>query len=71
MLEENALRDAVVLVLANKQDLANAMPVHEMTEKLRLDTIKRRPWHIQSTCATNGTGLYEGLVWMADQIIKR
>ncbi|XP_027023551.2 ADP-ribosylation factor 4-like [Tachysurus fulvidraco] len=71
MLEEVALRDVAVLVLANKQDLPNVMPVHEMTEKLRLDTIKRIPWFIQSTCATNGTGLYEGLDWMADQITKR
>ncbi|GAA6106911.1 ADP-ribosylation factor 4-like [Tachysurus ichikawai] len=71
MLEEVVLRDAAVLVLANKQDLPNAMPVHEMTEKLRLETIKRRPWFNQSTCATNGTGLYEGLDWMADQITKR
>ncbi|KAK3536557.1 hypothetical protein QTP86_013760, partial [Hemibagrus guttatus] len=43
MLEDDALRDAALLVLANKQDLPNAMPVHEMTEKLKLDTTKRRP----------------------------
>ncbi|KAK2821538.1 hypothetical protein Q7C36_020881 [Tachysurus vachellii] len=71
MLEEVRLRDAALLVLANKQDLPNAMPVHEMKEKLRLDTIKRRSWFIQSTCATNGTGLYEGLDWITDQITKR
>lgn len=32
-----------MLVLANKQDLPNAMPVHEMTEKLRLHAMKGRP----------------------------
>lgn len=42
-LEEDALRDAAVLVLANKQDLPNAMPVHEMTERLRLHAMKGRP----------------------------
>ncbi|KAI5607513.1 ADP-ribosylation factor 4b, partial [Silurus asotus] len=68
MLEEDALRDAAVLILANKQDLPDAMPVHEMTEKLRMHTLKGRQWYVQSTCAINGTGLYEGLDWIANQI---
>merc|ERR1712129_5640 len=34
MLAEDELRDAVVLVFANKQDLPNAMSVNEVTEKL-------------------------------------
>ncbi|XP_060765745.1 ADP-ribosylation factor 4-like [Neoarius graeffei] len=71
MLDDDALRDATVLVLANKQDLPNAMPVHEMTERLRLHAMKGRPWYIQSTCATTGTGLYEGLDWLSDQLSKR
>ncbi|KAB5537146.1 hypothetical protein PHYPO_G00115520 [Pangasianodon hypophthalmus] len=71
MLEEDELRDAALLVLANKQDLPNAMPVHEMTEKLGLHAMKGRPWYVQSTCATNGTGLYEGLDWLSDQLAKR
>ncbi|NP_001187988.1 ADP-ribosylation factor 4 [Ictalurus punctatus] len=71
MLEEDALRDAAVLVLANKQDLPNAMPVHEMTERLRLHALKGRPWYVQSTCATKGTGLYEGLDWLSDQLSKQ
>ena len=41
-LQEDELRDAVVLVLANKQDLPNAMPVCELTEKLGLHTLKGR-----------------------------
>ncbi|KAG7318944.1 hypothetical protein KOW79_017418 [Hemibagrus wyckioides] len=71
MLDENELRDTIVLVLANKQDLPNAMPVHEMTEKLRLHAMKGRDWYIQSTCATNGEGLYEGLDWLSNQLSKR
>ncbi|MCI4390313.1 hypothetical protein PGIGA_G00121210 [Pangasianodon gigas] len=71
MLEEDELRDAALLVLANKQDLPNAMPVHEMTEKLGLHAMKGRSWYVQSTCATNGTGLYEGLDWLSDQLSKR
>ncbi|GAA6106910.1 ADP-ribosylation factor 5-like [Tachysurus ichikawai] len=71
MLEEDELKDAAVLVLANKQDMPDAMPVQEMTEKLGLHAMKGRTWYVQSTCAINGTGLYEGLDWMADQVSKR
>ena len=61
MLNEDELRDAVLLVFANKQDLPNAMSVAEVTDKLGLHSIRNRKWYIQSTCATSGDGLYEGL----------
>merc|ERR1712038_1408145 len=38
MLAEDELRDAVVLIFANKQDLPNAMSVAEVTERLHLNT---------------------------------
>lgn len=28
-------------------------------------------WYVQSTCAVIGTGLYEGLDWIAAQMSKR
>merc|ERR1712099_194519 len=49
MLAEDELRDAAVLVLANKQDLPNAMSVNEVTEKLGLNQLRNRQWYIQST----------------------
>eukprot|EP01120_Amphizonella_sp_Union-15-10_P014927 TRINITY_DN746_c0_g1_i4.p1 TRINITY_DN746_c0_g1~~TRINITY_DN746_c0_g1_i4.p1 ORF type:complete len:156 (-),score=28.53 TRINITY_DN746_c0_g1_i4:22-489(-) len=61
ILREDELRDAVVLVLANKQDLPNAMSVAEVTDKLGLHSLRSRQWYIQATCATTGDGLYEGL----------
>merc|ERR1712083_21557 len=64
MLAEDELHDAVVLVFANKQDLPNAMSVNEATEKLGLNQLRNRQWYIQSTCATTGDGLYEGLDWL-------
>lgn len=42
MLNEDELRDAVVLVFANKQDLPNAMSAAELTEKLRLNSLHNR-----------------------------
>lgn len=68
MLNEDELRDAVLLVFANKQDLPNAMTAAEITDKLGLHSIRQRHWFIQSTCATSGEGLYEGLDWLSTNI---
>ncbi|XP_053740026.1 ADP-ribosylation factor 1 [Synchiropus splendidus] len=70
MLAEDELRGAVLLVFANKQDLPNAMSTSEITEKLKLPTLRNRHWYIQSTCATTGDGLYEGLDWLSAQLKK-
>merc|ERR1712130_512782 len=65
MLAEDELRDAILLVFANKQDLPNAAPVAELQDKLGLSALRYRKWYIQSTCATTGDGLYEGLDWLS------
>merc|ERR1712037_518984 len=65
MINEDEMRDAVVLVFANKQDLPNAMTAAEITEKLGLQNLRNRQWFIQSACATTGDGLYEGLDWLS------
>jgi len=65
MLGEDEMREAVVLVFANKQDLPNAMPAAEVTDKLGLSDMRNRQWFIQSACATTGDGLYEGLDWLS------
>merc|ERR1711861_87780 len=65
MLNEEEMRDAVLLVFANKQDLPNAMTAAEITEKLGLHSMRNRQWFIQSACATTGDGLYEGLDWLS------
>ncbi|KAH3743803.1 ADP-ribosylation factor 1 [Pelomyxa schiedti] len=68
MLNEDELREAVVLVFANKQDLPNAMTVSELTDKLGMHTLRNRKWFIQATCATSGDGLYEGLDWLSHNL---
>ncbi|CAI5789196.1 ADP-ribosylation factor 1 [Podarcis lilfordi] len=68
MLAEDELRDAVLLVFANKQDLPNAMNAAEITDKLGLHSLRHRNWYIQATCATSGDGLYEGLDWLSNQL---
>merc|ERR1712098_1014840 len=70
MLSEDELRDAILLVFANKQDLPNALSVAEVTKRLGLSTLNQRKWYIQATCATTGDGLYEGLDWLAEAVKK-
>ncbi|KAK9221418.1 hypothetical protein WN944_009844 [Citrus x changshan-huyou] len=68
---QDELRDAVLLVFANKQDLPNAMNAAEITDKLGLHSLRQRHWYIQSTCATSGEGLYEGLDWLSNNIASK
>lgn len=65
MLGEDDLRGVPVLVLANKQDMHGAMSVKDVSQRLQMDRIRDRQWHVQGTCATTGDGLFEGLDWLA------
>ena len=67
MLAEEDLKDAVLLVFANKQDLG-VMSVAEVIDKLDLQSIRGRDWFCQGTSALTGTGLYEGLNWMTKKL---
>ena len=70
MLEEPELRDASLLVFANKQDIG-VMSVKEVSTKLDLDSIRGREWYCQGTSAITGSGLFEGLSWLCKQLDKR
>lgn len=70
MLEEDELRDACLLIFANKQDLPNAMSAGEVTESLGLSRLTNRKWYVQAATATTGDGLLEGLLWLRDTLLK-
>jgi len=63
MLDEEELRDAALLVFANKQDMGGAMTAAEVSDALGLGTLKNRQWSIYKTSAVKGDGLTEGLDW--------
>ncbi|XP_069762572.1 ADP-ribosylation factor 3-like isoform X2 [Narcine bancroftii] len=71
MLSEDELREAVLLVYANKQDLPNAMNGAQITEKLGLHNLHDRIWFVQAACATSADGLCEGLDWLTEQLKKK
>jgi len=68
LLLEDDLRNASLLVLANKQDMPHSLKIGELTERLDLHKEKGRKWYVQSSCATSGEGLYEGLDWLSKAI---
>ena len=71
VLSSDELRDACLLVLANKSDLPNSMSPPEMADKLNLPMLGKRQWFIQSTCATSGEGIYEGMDWLCDTVSRQ
>ena len=65
---EDELAEAVFLVYANKQDLPRAMGVAEISEALGLSALRAKRWFIQPCCALEGSGIYEGLQWLHEQV---
>ena len=59
MLAEDELRDAVLLVFANKNDLPNAMNAAEITDKLGLHNMRNRNWYIHAVPPGTGPQSYE------------
>lgn len=71
LMSEDELRNAVLLIFANKQDLPGASKVDEISKRLELNKIRNKEWFIQGCCATDGTGLYEGLDWLSKTLGKK
>lgn len=65
MLSEEELKDAKLLVLANKQDSPAALPVAEVSLQLGLDNLKDRTWSVRGCSAIREDGqLNEALNWL-------
>ena len=61
--KEEELKKSILVVLANKQDLANAMTVAEIYQALGLEALKNRTFQIFKTSALKGDGLDEAMEW--------
>lgn len=64
MLNEEELRDANLLVFANKQDQPGAKGAGEISEALKLGELRDRNWSIVACSAIDGKGLDEGMDWL-------
>jgi ADP-ribosylation factor-like protein 1 len=64
MLNEDELKDASLLVFANKQDQPGAKGAAEISEALRLGELRDRNWTIMACSAVDGSGVSEGMDWL-------
>ena len=69
MLSEDELRDACLLVFANKQDLPNAMTPAEVTDKLGLHSLRQREWYIQVCSPHSVSSLYFVVPFCSSRLI--
>ncbi|XP_078487887.1 ADP-ribosylation factor-like protein 5A [Ciona intestinalis] len=67
MLQNEDLKKSRLLVLANKQDIKGKMSAAEISEQLKLTSLKDHTWQIQACCALTGEGLSQSLEWMLTQ----
>lgn len=66
MLDEEELKDAAILVLANKQDMPGALSATEVSEALGLQSLRNRTWTIYKCSAKTGDGLTDALDWLSN-----
>nr|CAB3222912.1 ADP-ribosylation factor-like protein 5A [Phallusia mammillata] len=70
MLHHEDLKRARLLVFANKQDIKGKMTAAEISQELKLTSVKDHTWQIQACCALTGEGLSQGLEWMLSQTTR-
>ncbi|KAL1894003.1 ADP-ribosylation factor, Arf Arf6 [Sporothrix stenoceras] len=68
IINDREMKDSLLLVFANKQDLENSMKPQEVTEALQLAKLKDKIWYVVPSCATTGEGLLEGLAWLSNNV---
>ena len=64
MLNEDELKDAALLVFANKQDQPGSKGAGDISEALRLGELRDRNWSIMACSAVDGRGVSEGMDWL-------
>ena len=65
VLRDDGLRNAKVLVLANKQDLPKAARADRVAEALELHSLRgQQEWYVQPCSSIKGDGIFEGLEWL-------
>lgn len=69
LLSNEMLKNAIILIFANKQDLTGAKEANEIIQMYQLDTIRDHIWHIQPCSAQTGEGLITGIKWLSDQLV--
>nr|XP_039254849.1 ADP-ribosylation factor 6-like [Styela clava] len=71
ILQEDGMRKIPIVVLANKQDLPEAVDKRDLATVLELDKLPAdHSWHIENCCAVKGVGVYESMKVLSSMIKK-
>lgn len=68
LLEEDELKNSLLLIFANKQDVKGAASESEVASHLGIAAITNRAWTIMKSSAHTGLGLTEGMDWLCEKI---
>ncbi|XP_022083725.1 ADP-ribosylation factor-like protein 1 [Acanthaster planci] len=68
MLEEEELKNALLLVMANKQDIEGALTDTQVASELGLAALRNRKYQIFKTSALKGDGLEEAMQWLVNEL---
>lgn len=66
--DNDEMRGVPVVVIANKQDIPNALSTSEVADLMSLHKLTSRKWHIQAACATKGEGIFEAMKELSSMI---
>jgi ADP-ribosylation factor-like protein 6 len=73
LLNHPAIKDRSVPILffSNKMDVPGAMTPVECMKAMSLDRISNKAWHLTSSNALTGTGVDEGVGWLAEKLLDK
>ena len=71
LLSHPNLKNTLILIFANKQDLPRAKSVEQLIRDYEFDKIKSHIWHIQACSAKKGEGMITGIKWLSEQLVFR
>ncbi|PVD23703.1 hypothetical protein C0Q70_16976 [Pomacea canaliculata] len=70
LVQEKELKEASLLIFANKQDVDDHASIEEITQQMGLlKMCCNRSWHLQGCSAKSGEGLADGLEWLSRQMV--
>lgn len=70
LVQEKELKEASLLIFANKQDVDNCISIESITENFGLFKLCcNRSWHIQACDVKSGFGLQDGIEWLSRQMV--
>ncbi|KZF19627.1 ADP-ribosylation factor 6 [Xylona heveae TC161] len=68
IISDREMKEALLLVFANKRDIKGAMDPEEVKQRLQLEKLRDHTWFVEPSCAITGEGLFEGLGWLSEHV---